>query len=159
MNKRLPCPGNFLIYKIEIGGWTRCKAITRNPDTQAKSRPQLLPVPSEKMLPKVVTCSLLLLSVLWIDVALAGSSFLSPEHPKTQRKESKKPPAKLQPRDVEDSFSQPEGVEKGLEIQFNAPFDIGIKVAEAQYQQYGRTLEKVLQEILSEENQGNTGEN
>ncbi|XP_036594741.1 appetite-regulating hormone [Trichosurus vulpecula] len=112
------------------------------------------------MLSKVAFCSLLFLSALWIDVALAGSSFLSPEHPKTQqRKESKKPPAKLQPRDVEDTFSQPEGVEKGLEIQFNAPFDIGIKVAEAQYQQYGRALEKILQEILLEENRGNTGEN
>nr|ACG56285.1 ghrelin [Notamacropus eugenii] len=110
------------------------------------------------MIPKVALCSLFLLSVLWIDVALGGSSFLSPEHPKTQRKESKKP-AKLQPRDVEDTLSQPEGVEKGLEIQFNAPFDIGIKVAEAQYQQYGRALEKVLQEILLEKNQGNIGEN
>ncbi|XP_068940604.1 appetite-regulating hormone [Petaurus breviceps papuanus] len=110
------------------------------------------------MLPKVAICSLLLLSVLWIDVALAGSSFLSPEHPKTQRKESKKPPARLPPRDVEDAFSQPEGVEKGLEIQFNAPFDIGIKVAEAQYQQYGRALEKVLQEILLEENQDEEAE-
>ncbi|XP_074140037.1 appetite-regulating hormone isoform X2 [Sminthopsis crassicaudata] len=144
------------------------------------------------MLPKVAIGSLLLLSVLWIDVAWTGSSFLSPEHPKTQRKESKKPPAKLQPRDMEDPFSQPGGVEKGLEIQvgagsddaqraqgkeeqvrkkdgsfiipgtvseFNAPFDIGIKVAEAQYQQYGHALEKVLQEILLDENQGNRGEN
>ncbi|XP_074140042.1 appetite-regulating hormone isoform X3 [Sminthopsis crassicaudata] len=121
--------------------------------------PWLLPVPSKKMLPKVAIGSLLLLSVLWIDVAWTGSSFLSPEHPKTQRKESKKPPAKLQPRDMEDPFSQPGGVEKGLEIQFNAPFDIGIKVAEAQYQQYGHALEKVLQEILLDENQGNRGEN
>nr|XP_020836680.1 appetite-regulating hormone isoform X2 [Phascolarctos cinereus] len=117
MSKLLPCPGNFLTYKIEIGVGTRCKAITRNPGIQGKSRPWLLPVPSEKMLPKVVICSLLLLSMLWIDVASAGSSFLSPEHPKIQRKESRKPPVKLQPRDVEDSSSQPEGLEKGLEIQ------------------------------------------
>ncbi|XP_074054692.1 appetite-regulating hormone [Macrotis lagotis] len=110
------------------------------------------------MLPKVAVCTVLLLSVLWMDVASAGSSFLSPEHPKNQRKESKKPAVKLQPRDTEDSFSQPEELEKGLEIQFNAPFDMGIKVAEAQYQQYGHTLEKVLQEILLEENQGHTGE-
>ncbi|XP_043832362.1 appetite-regulating hormone [Dromiciops gliroides] len=122
-------------------------------------RYQLLPVPSEKMFPKAAICSLLLLSVLWIDVALAGSSFLSPEHAKTQRKESKKPPVKLVPRDMEDASSQPEEIEKGLEIQFNAPFDIGIKVAEAQYQQYGQALEKVLKEILSEENQGHTVEN
>ncbi|XP_007500287.1 appetite-regulating hormone [Monodelphis domestica] len=109
------------------------------------------------MIPKVAICSLLLFSVLWMDVALAGSSFLSPEHPKTQRKETKKPSVKLQPRGVEEPFGQPEGVDKGLEIQFNAPFDIGIKVAEAQYQQYGHALEKVLQEILLEENQGPTG--
>lgn len=29
-------------------------------------------------------CSLLLLSVLWVDLAMAGSSFLSPEHQKVQ---------------------------------------------------------------------------
>lgn len=29
-------------------------------------------------------CSLLLLSVLWLDLAMAGSSFLSPEHQKLQ---------------------------------------------------------------------------
>ncbi|XP_044512782.1 appetite-regulating hormone [Gracilinanus agilis] len=110
------------------------------------------------MFPKVAICSLLLLSVLWMDVASAGSSFLSPEHPKTQRKETKKPSVKFQPRGVEEPLGQPEGVDKGLEIQFNAPFDIGIKVAEAQYQQYGHALEKVLQEILLEENQGPTGE-
>lgn len=29
-------------------------------------------------------CSLLLFSVLWVDLAMAGSSFLSPEHQKVQ---------------------------------------------------------------------------
>lgn len=31
-------------------------------------------------------CSLLLFSVLWMDLAMAGSSFLSPEHQKVQVK-------------------------------------------------------------------------
>lgn len=50
------------------------------------------------MLSAGTACSLLLLSVLWVDVAMAGSSFLSPEHQKAQRKDAKKPPARLQPR-------------------------------------------------------------
>ncbi|VFV19994.1 ghrl_felca ame: full=appetite-regulating hormone [Lynx pardinus] len=67
-------------------------------------------------------CSLLLFSVLWADLAMAGSSFLSPEHQKVQqRKESKKPPAKLQPRALEglihpEDTSQVEGAEDELEI-------------------------------------------
>uniref|UniRef100_A0A4W2DPZ2 Appetite-regulating hormone n=1 Tax=Bos indicus x Bos taurus TaxID=30522 RepID=A0A4W2DPZ2_BOBOX len=63
-------------------------------------------------------CSLLLLSVLCMDLAMAGSSFLSPEHQK---------------------------------LQFNAPFNIGIKLAGAQSLQHGQTLGKFLQDILWEE--------
>nr|XP_021531192.1 appetite-regulating hormone isoform X1 [Aotus nancymaae] len=68
-------------------------------------------------------CSFLLLSVLWLDLAMAGSSFLSPEHQRIQqRKESKKPPAKLQPRALEswlhsEDGGQAEGAEDELEIQ------------------------------------------
>lgn len=66
-------------------------------------------------------CSLLLLSVLWVDLAMAGSSFLSPEHQKVQRKESKKPPAKLQPRALEgwllpEDGHQADGAEDELEM-------------------------------------------
>ncbi|XP_032183055.1 appetite-regulating hormone isoform X2 [Mustela erminea] len=101
-------------------------------------------------------CSLLLFSVLWMDLALAGSSFLSPEHQKVQRKESKKPPAKLQPRALEGSLrpedtSQVEGAEDELEIWFNTPFDVGIKLSGAQYHQHGQALGKFLQDILWEE--------
>nr|ABZ05755.1 ghrelin [Ailuropoda melanoleuca] len=102
-------------------------------------------------------CSLLLFSVLWMDLAMAGSSFLSPEHQKVQqRKESKKPPAKLQPRALEGSprpedTSQVEGAEDELEIRFNAPFDVGIKLSGAQYQEHGQALGKFLQDILWEE--------
>ncbi|XP_032183074.1 appetite-regulating hormone isoform X4 [Mustela erminea] len=63
-------------------------------------------------------CSLLLFSVLWMDLALAGSSFLSPEHQK---------------------------------VQFNTPFDVGIKLSGAQYHQHGQALGKFLQDILWEE--------
>ncbi|XP_040484397.1 appetite-regulating hormone isoform X1 [Ursus maritimus] len=105
-------------------------------------------------------CSLLLFSVLWMDLAMAGSSFLSPEHQKVQqRKESKKPPAKLQPRALEGSprpedTSQVEGAEDELEIRFNAPFDVGIKLSGAQYQEHGQALGKFLQDILWEEANG-----
>uniref|UniRef100_A0A8I6ABY7 Appetite-regulating hormone n=1 Tax=Rattus norvegicus TaxID=10116 RepID=A0A8I6ABY7_RAT len=70
------------------------------------------------MVSSATICSLLLLSMLWMDMAMAGSSFLSPEHQKAQ---------------------------------FNAPFDVGIKLSGAQYQQHGRALGKFLQDILWEE--------
>ncbi|XP_039087348.1 appetite-regulating hormone isoform X1 [Hyaena hyaena] len=101
-------------------------------------------------------CSLLLFSVLWMDLTMAGSSFLSPEHQKVQqRKESKKPPPKLQPRALEGSLrpgnpSQVEGEEDELEIRFNAPFDVGIKLSGAQHHQHGQALGKFLQDVLWE---------
>uniref|UniRef100_A0A8D2DUA2 Appetite-regulating hormone n=1 Tax=Sciurus vulgaris TaxID=55149 RepID=A0A8D2DUA2_SCIVU len=109
------------------------------------------------MLSAGTICSLLLLSVLWVDVAMAGSSFLSPEHQKAQqRKESKKPPAKLQPRAIEgwlhpEDRDQADGAEEELEIRLNAPFDVGLKLSGAQYQQHSRALGKFLQDILWEE--------
>ncbi|XP_048212234.1 appetite-regulating hormone [Perognathus longimembris pacificus] len=99
-------------------------------------------------------CSLLLLSVLWVDVAMAGSSFLSPEHQKAQRKDSKKAPSKLQPRALEGWLWQEDpGQEDGAEdqLEFNAPFDVGIKLSGAQYQQHGQALGKFLQDVLWEE--------
>uniref|UniRef100_A0A4W2GP22 Appetite-regulating hormone n=7 Tax=Artiodactyla TaxID=91561 RepID=A0A4W2GP22_BOBOX len=104
-------------------------------------------------------CSLLLLSVLCMDLAMAGSSFLSPEHQKLQRKEAKKPSGRLKPRTLEGQFdpevgSQAEGAEDELEIRFNAPFNIGIKLAGAQSLQHGQTLGKFLQDILWEEAEG-----
>ncbi|ELW63486.1 Appetite-regulating hormone [Tupaia chinensis] len=112
------------------------------------------------MLSPRTICALLLLSMLWVDSAAAGSSFLSPEHQKAQqKKESKKPPAKLQPRAAEGSLppedgSQAEGAEEELEIQFNTPFDVGIKLSGAQFQQHGQALGKFLQDILWEEAEG-----
>ncbi|NP_001239352.1 putative ghrelin variant precursor [Papio anubis] len=37
-------------------------------------------------------CSLLLLGMLWLDLAMAGSSFLSPEHQRAQVRASHKAP-------------------------------------------------------------------
>ncbi|KAM5231832.1 appetite-regulating hormone isoform 2-T2 [Hipposideros larvatus] len=104
-------------------------------------------------------CSLLLFSVLWVDLAMAGSSFLSPEHQKTQRKESKKPPTKLQPRELEgwlrpEDGSLVEEAEDELEIRFNAPFDVGIKLSGAQDHRHGQALGKFLQDVLWEEANG-----
>ncbi|KAK2497895.1 hypothetical protein MC885_015377 [Smutsia gigantea] len=104
-------------------------------------------------------CSLLLLSMLWVDLAMAGSSFLSPGHQKVQRKESKKPPAKLQPRALEgwlraEDGHQADGAEDELEMRFNAPFDVGIKLSGAQYHQHGQALGNFLQDSLWEEANG-----
>ncbi|XP_061051565.1 LOW QUALITY PROTEIN: appetite-regulating hormone [Eubalaena glacialis] len=104
-------------------------------------------------------CSLLLLSVLWVDLAMAGSSFLSPEHQKVQqRKESKKLSAKPKPRALEgwldaksEVRSQAEGAGDELEIQFSAPFDVGIKLSGAHSHQHGQTLGKFLQDVLWED--------
>ncbi|XP_004033653.1 appetite-regulating hormone isoform X2 [Gorilla gorilla gorilla] len=73
-----------------------------------------------------------------------------------QRKESKKPPAKLQPRALAgwlrpEDGAQAEGAEDELEIRFNAPFDVGIKLSGVQYQQHSQALGKFLQNILWEE--------
>lgn len=39
-------------------------------------------------------------------------------------------------------------------LQFNVPFEIGVKVTEEEYQEYGQTLEKMLQDILEENAKG-----
>ncbi|KAM5281082.1 appetite-regulating hormone [Ctenodactylus gundi] len=103
---------------------------------------------------KGTICSLLLLSTLWVDLAMAGSSFLSPEHQKApQRKESKKPPAKLKPRalDSELRAEARDQAEDEREIRFSTPFDISVKLSGAQYRQHGQALEQLLRDILGNE--------
>ncbi|XP_055985685.1 appetite-regulating hormone [Sorex fumeus] len=99
-------------------------------------------------------CCLLLLGAFWADHAMAGSSFLSPEHHKGPKKEPKKPPAKLQPRALDGQFgpASQEGPEDELEIRFNAPFDVGIKLSGVQYHQHGQALGQFLQDVLWEAN-------
>lgn len=40
-------------------------------------------------------------------------------------------------------------------LQFNVPFEIGVKITEKEYQEYGQALEKMLQDILEEDAKGN----
>ncbi|XP_028374677.2 appetite-regulating hormone isoform X2 [Phyllostomus discolor] len=116
----------------------------------------ICPNPAEAMPSLGTTCSLLLLSVLCMDLVMAGASFRSPEHQKVQRKESKKPPAKLQPRGLEawlrpEDGTPAEGAEDELEIRFDTPFDVGIKLSGAQDRRHGQALGKFLQDMFWEE--------
>ncbi|KAM9075602.1 appetite-regulating hormone [Megaptera novaeangliae] len=137
----------------EKRGWNGGRMLPRD---ALSSRP-ICPQPAEAMPSPGTVCSLLLLSVLWVDLAMAGSSFLSPEHQKVQqRKESKKLSAKPKPRALEgwldaEVRSQAEGAGDELEIQFSAPFDVGIKLSGAHSHQHGQTLGKFLQDVLWED--------
>uniref|UniRef100_A0A8B9QJG9 Appetite-regulating hormone n=1 Tax=Apteryx owenii TaxID=8824 RepID=A0A8B9QJG9_APTOW len=98
---------------------------------------------------------ILLFSVLWTETTLAGSSFLSPEYKKIQqRKDPKKPTMKLHRRGTESFLDTDEAWAEddsnSIEIKFNVPFEIGVKITEDQYQEYGQTLEKMLGDILEE---------
>ncbi|KAB0390492.1 hypothetical protein E2I00_000805, partial [Balaenoptera physalus] len=121
----------------EKRGWNGGRMLPRD---ALSSRP-ICPQPAEAMPSPGTVCSLLLLSVLWVDLAMAGSSFLSPEHQKVQRKESKKLSAKPKPRALEgwldaEVRSQAEGAGDELEIQ------------------HGQTLGKFLQDVLWEDASG-----
>ncbi|XP_049622303.1 appetite-regulating hormone [Suncus etruscus] len=103
----------------------------------------------------VPICCLLLLGALLTDLAMAGSSFLSPEHQKGPKKDPRKPPAKLQPRALgghSGPGSSQEEPGDELQIRFNAPFDVGLKLSGAQYHQQGQALGQFLQDILWEAN-------
>ncbi|KAJ8789141.1 hypothetical protein J1605_022242 [Eschrichtius robustus] len=107
--------------------------------TQPRPRP-----PGHRLRP-----GLQLLNVVWVDLTMAGSSFLSP---KPQNKAS----AKLKARALEgwlspEVRSQVEGAENELEIRFSALLDVGIKLSGAQFHQHGQTLGKFLQDVLWEE--------
>lgn len=39
-------------------------------------------------------------------------------------------------------------------LQFHVPFEIGVKITEEEYQEYGQTLEKMLQDILKDNAKG-----
>ncbi|CAM4596448.1 unnamed protein product [Caretta caretta] len=86
---------------------------------------------------------------------MAGSSFLSPEYQNTQqRKDPKKHTTKLNRRAAEGLLDadarQIEG-DNEIEIKLNVPFEIGVKITEDQYQEYGQVLEKILEDILAED--------
>ncbi|KGL79962.1 Appetite-regulating hormone, partial [Tinamus guttatus] len=118
------------------------------------------------MLLRGALLGILLLSALWAETVLAGSSFLSPEYKKLQQqKDSRRPPpptttTTLHRRsrsmggfsDADEAWT--EDGSNGVEIKFNVPFEIGVKLTEEQYREYGQTLEKVLEDILQENTNG-----
>ncbi|XP_054834625.1 appetite-regulating hormone [Eublepharis macularius] len=95
-----------------------------------------------------------LVFLLWPETTIAGSSFLSPEQPKTQqRKASPKPATKLHRRDAEAILDvhSIEGDTNEIQIKLSVPFEIGMKISEEQYDKYGQIMEKLLEDILTED--------
>ncbi|NXS61549.1 GHRL protein, partial [Brachypteracias leptosomus] len=95
---------------------------------------------------------MILCSILWTETTLAGSSFLSPEYKKIQQqKEPRNPTAQLQRRGTEDFWgtdeARAEDDRNNIEIKFNVPLEIGLKITEEEYQEYGQALEKMLRDM------------
>ncbi|XP_072203516.1 appetite-regulating hormone [Excalfactoria chinensis] len=104
---------------------------------------------------RVTLLGILLLSILETETALAGSSFLSPAYKNIQQqKDTRKATARLHRRGTESFWdtdeSEEEDNDNSVDIKFNVPFEIGFKITETEYQEYGQALEKMLQDILKE---------
>ncbi|KFQ66264.1 Appetite-regulating hormone, partial [Phaethon lepturus] len=102
---------------------------------------------------------IILYSILWTETTLAGSSFLSPEYKKIQQqRDQKNPTAQLHRRGTEGFWGTDEaGAEddsNSIEIKFNVPFEISVKITEEEYEEYGQALEKMLGDILEENTKG-----
>ncbi|KFW95974.1 Appetite-regulating hormone, partial [Phalacrocorax carbo] len=102
---------------------------------------------------------IVLYSILWTGTTLAGSSFLSPEYKKIQQqKHQKTPPAQLHRRgtegfwDTDKAGAEDDG--NSIEIKFNVPFEIGVKITEEEYQEYGQALEKMLGDMVQDSAKG-----
>ncbi|XP_006132884.1 appetite-regulating hormone [Pelodiscus sinensis] len=97
---------------------------------------------------------ILLLCILWTETAMTGSSFLSPEYQNTQQRKEPKKHTKLNRRATQGFLDadarQAEG-DNEIEIKLNVPFEIGVKITEDQYQEYGQVLEKILEDVLAED--------
>ncbi|KAM7170594.1 appetite-regulating hormone [Macrochelys suwanniensis] len=96
---------------------------------------------------------ILLICILWTETTMAGSSFLSPEYQNTQQRKDPKKHTKLNRRAAE-GFLDADASQAGdneLEIKLNVPFEIGVKITENQYKEYGQVLEKILEDILAED--------
>ncbi|NXG62601.1 GHRL protein, partial [Hemiprocne comata] len=108
---------------------------------------------------RIMLLGIMLFSILWTETTLAGSSFLSPEYKRMQQKSPKNPPAQLHRQGTEGFWDADEaGAEDGrnsIEIKFNVPFEIGVKITEEEYQEYGQALEKMLGDILEGNAKGN----
>ncbi|NXX80248.1 GHRL protein, partial [Urocolius indicus] len=109
---------------------------------------------------RTLLLGILLFSILWTETTLAGSSFLSPEYKKLQVKKpnQNRPTAPLHRRGTESFRDTEEAGAKddrnNMEIKFNVPFEIGVKITEEEYQEYGQALEKMLGNMLEENAEG-----
>ncbi|KFV05645.1 Appetite-regulating hormone, partial [Tauraco erythrolophus] len=100
-----------------------------------------------------------LFGILWTETTLAGSSFLSPEYKRIQQqRDPKKPTAQLHRRGTEGFWDADEAVAEddrnSVEIKFNVPFEIGVKITEREYEEYGQALENMLGDMLAENAKG-----
>uniref|UniRef100_A0A8D0DH75 Appetite-regulating hormone n=1 Tax=Salvator merianae TaxID=96440 RepID=A0A8D0DH75_SALMN len=104
------------------------------------------------MLLRTIIIGLLLTYLLQTETTIAGSSFLSPEQPKTQqRKTQMKPTIKFHRRDAGVFYDilgrETEGDDDEIEIKFTVPSEIGAKISEEQYKPYAQILEKMQNDI------------
>ncbi|KAB0407651.1 hypothetical protein E2I00_009111, partial [Balaenoptera physalus] len=131
-------------FKTNKAAYTRTRR-PPGPSSAGNLRP-LCPQPAEATPSPGIVCGPPPLTVVWVDLTMAGSSFLSPK-PQNARA--------LQGWLSPELRSQVEGaeneLENELEISFNALLDVGIKLSGAQFHQHGQTLGKFLQEVLWEE--------
>ncbi|NWQ95067.1 GHRL protein, partial [Burhinus bistriatus] len=102
---------------------------------------------------------IILYSILWTETTLAGSSFLSPEYKRMQQQKApNKPTAQLHRRGTEGFWDTDKAVAEddsnSIEIKFNIPFEIGVKITKEEYQEYGQALEKMLGDMLQENAKG-----
>ncbi|KAJ6634563.1 hypothetical protein lerEdw1_013957, partial [Lerista edwardsae] len=74
-----------------------------------------------------------------------------------QRKVSPKPMPKVHRRDAEGfpDIHETEGDTNDIEIKLKVPFEIGMKISEEQYKDYGQILEQFLEDIFAEDNKEN----
>ncbi|NWX41660.1 GHRL protein, partial [Steatornis caripensis] len=102
---------------------------------------------------------IILLSILWTENTLAGSSFLSPAYKKIQQqKDPKNPTAQLHRRGTEGFWATDEAGAQddtnSIEIKFRVPFETGAKITKDDYEDYGEALEKMLGDMLEENAKG-----
>ncbi|NXL85289.1 GHRL protein, partial [Alectura lathami] len=100
---------------------------------------------------------ILLFNIFWTETALAGSSFLSPAYRNIQQqKNPRTPTTRLQRRGTEGFWNTDEAEDdnSNIELKFIVPFEIGVKMTEREYQEYGQALEKMLQDVLQENAKG-----
>uniref|UniRef100_A0A668AFD9 Motilin/ghrelin-associated peptide domain-containing protein n=1 Tax=Myripristis murdjan TaxID=586833 RepID=A0A668AFD9_9TELE len=95
-----------------------------------------MPLKRNTTLMVLLLCSL----VLWCKSTSAGSSFLSP---------SQKPQSKgKSPRAGRQAMEELDQPHEGNHITISAPFEIGVTMREEDFEEYGVTLQKILQHLL-----------